>query len=98
MLGLNFKFVWNIVGASIISLQVGVPDVVMDTIILGGLVESVDHVFHNGFLFDFFEMLLDLFTERSSVLLLTPLFLDFLLVVRMASLLVFCQCLNRFAI
>ena len=84
--------------APFFSLQVGVPNEIVDAIFLDGLVECVYHVLDNVLFLDFLKVFLDLLAQRGAFLLLSPLLLDLLLVIRMSSLLILSQRLDGFSV
>jgi hypothetical protein len=58
---LDFKFISHVFCASILSLEVGIPDLIVGAIFLYSLVEGVDQVADDFFLLNFCEMSLNFF-------------------------------------
>jgi len=95
---LDFKFISHVFCTSILPLEVSITDLIVGTVFLDTFVEGVDQVADDFFLFYFCEMPLNFFAEGGSFLLLTPLFLDFLLVVSVTAFLVLSQSRQRFTV
>lgn len=95
---LDFKFVGHVAGAAVRSLQVGEADVVVDAVFFSALVKGVDHVGDHFLLLHFVEVLLDFLAQCRAFLLLSPLFLDAVLVVLVAPLLVLGKGAQRLAV